>query len=124
LKFLKYWLPAIIWCIVIFILSSIPSLHSNFKWDFTLRKIAHVIEYLILTALFYWALKKSFNLKEIYLYLLPFLISLLYATTDEYHQTFVPGRFGTKFDVMVDLFGVLLFYIILFMFRKNKTSPD
>ena len=32
----------------------------------------------------------------------------VYACSDEYHQTFVPGRAGAMIDVAVDLVGVLL----------------
>ena len=31
----------------------------------------------------------------------------LYACSDEYHQTFVPGRAGAMIDVAVDMAGVL-----------------
>ena len=31
----------------------------------------------------------------------------LYTVTDEVHQTFVDGRFGTPRDVAIDLVGVL-----------------
>ncbi len=34
-----------------------------------------------------------------------FLISLAYAISDEFHQLFVPGRFATWKDVLVDMIG-------------------
>ncbi len=33
-------------------------------------------------------------------------MALLYALSDEYHQTFVPGRHGSLVDVMIDAAGV------------------
>ena len=35
------------------------------------------------------------------------LFCFLYACSDEYHQTFVPGRAGAMIDVAVDMAGVL-----------------
>jgi VanZ family protein len=35
------------------------------------------------------------------------VIAVLYAVTDEVHQTFVDGRLGTPRDVAIDLVGVL-----------------
>lgn len=41
-------------------------------------------------------------------------LSVLYALSDEYHQTFVPGRNGTFVDLLIDasgaLVGLLLFW--------------
>jgi VanZ family protein len=34
--------------------------------------------------------------------------SLLFAVFDEYHQTFVPGRGGTRTDVAIDALGASL----------------
>jgi VanZ family protein len=45
-------------------------------------------------------------------------ITLLYAISDEYHQTFVPGRNGTAVDVTVDMVGALLAALI--RWRVNR----
>ncbi len=34
-------------------------------------------------------------------------VAFLYAITDEFHQTFVPGRNGNCIDVMIDGAGIL-----------------
>ncbi|MFH1308976.1 MAG: hypothetical protein ABIH51_03130 [Patescibacteria group bacterium] len=39
-RFLKFYLPIIIWAGIIFLLSSIPNLESGLEQDFLLRKIA------------------------------------------------------------------------------------
>ena len=41
------------------------------------------------------------------------IITVLYACTDEIHQLFVPGRAGMVTDVMIDSIGVTLISIIL-----------
>ena len=35
-------------------------------------------------------------------------ISLVYAVTDEFHQTFVDGRNGTPVDVLIDSIGIAI----------------
>ena len=48
---------------------------------------------------------------------LTFVICVLYAITDEYHQTFVAGRSGELRDVVIDslgaLLGILIYYVIM-----------
>ncbi|MFW6283145.1 MAG: VanZ family protein [Minisyncoccales bacterium] len=48
-------------------------------------------------------------------------ISLIYAALDEIHQYFVPGRFATFNDFLIDSAGILissLFYISIKNFKK------
>ncbi len=103
---------------VIFWFSSIPDLESGLKQDFILRKIAHILEYLILTFLFLRAIsveERSFERVAAY----AIIFALFYALTDEYHQTFVSGRQGTLRDVGIDSIGILLMSL-LWYYRKRK----
>lgn len=55
-------------------------------------------------------------------FIVAFLASLGYALSDEIHQYFVPGRFCSGVDVLIDLAGIvlaLLIYGIVFVYRKN-----
>lgn len=106
-KFLKFWLPVIIWAGFIFWLSSIPDLESGLEQDFLLRKIAHILEFAILTFLFLRALaKEKLSNKKIVIYSIIFAI--FYALIDEYHQTFIQGRRGSLRDVGIDGVGILI----------------
>ncbi len=100
------WIPAILWAGLIFFLSSIPDLKSNFPTtlDLILRKLAHMVEFGILTWLV-WRAILSFSWSGI--------ISLLYAISDELHQRFVPGREGTLRDVIIDAIGVIIAILVL-----------
>jgi VanZ family protein len=91
----------------IFTLSSIPSLASPFDpwYDLMLRKLAHVFEYAVLTALLFWALRRHRAAGAGTLAIAALLASL-YAFSDEWHQTFVPGREGSLRDVGVDAVGI------------------
>ena len=112
------WLPVLLWCAVIYCLSSVPSLKSDLpnQWDFVMRKIAHITEYAVLTFLFFRASSKNLNYQKAISY--STLFSITYALTDEYHQLFVFGRGGNLGDVFIDSLGVFL--AVFLIYRKMK----
>jgi VanZ family protein len=120
MKIFKLWLPVLIWAGIIFWLSGIPNLKSNFEYDFILRKMAHAVEYFILTFLLYRAFKGSFNINISYLFIYPATLSLIYAVSDEFHQSFIPGRSPSIRDVLIDAIGILAFYIVIKIFAVNQ----
>lgn len=127
IKFLKLWLPVIIWAGIIFWLSSIPELKTNLKYDYLLRKIAHTIEYFILTFLLYRGFAGTGNRKIFLLFAYPATLSFFYALSDEFHQSFVPGRCGSIRDVLIDSIGIFGFYAvarILLLNHKTKKLLD
>jgi len=102
-----HWLPLLAWMTVIFIFSAIPSSHvETFAWgDFALRKSAHITEYAILAVL----IRRLFpEKKSSAAWFLSFTLTVLYAASDEWHQTLVAGRTGALLDVAIDSFGALL----------------
>lgn len=110
---LNLWLPVIVWAALIFFLSSIPHLKTNLSFDFLLRKIAHVTEYFVLAALLYRAFDGTFDLGSLLLAVYPAGSAVLYAMSDELHQSFVAGRHGCLQDVLIDSIGVLVFYAVI-----------
>ena len=117
---IKLWFPVFLWCALIYYLSSIPSLKSDFSSDidFILRKIAHMAEYGILTIFLFRAYYKSngFTIKKSISSAIIF--ALTYAFTDEYHQSFVFGRQGSLNDVFIDGLGV--FFVAFLIYKKVK----
>lgn len=104
----KIWLPAIIWASLIFLISNQPINKPGgaFNWlDFILKKTAHFGEYTVLYLLIFKAMGKKSIIK-------PLLLTILYALTDEWHQTFIVGREGTLRDVGFDALGATLGLII------------
>ena len=94
------WLPVLVWAGVIFAFSSIPSLSTHLgTWDLVLRKAAHMSEYGVLAAL----LRRATGS-----YPWAFALAVAYATSDEFHQTFVRGRHGSPIDVGIDAIGISL----------------
>ena len=49
---------------------------------------------------------------------LSFIICLLYAISDEVHQTLIPGRSGEVSDVILDTIGASIGILIYFQVRK------
>jgi VanZ family protein len=104
-------LPALAMMALIFVLSGQPSDNVDRAWwDVLLRKLAHVTEYAVLTAL-WWRTLRSLGVRRPIL--VAVAISLGYAATDEYHQTFIEGRHGTPVDVLIDLIGMTIAALLI-----------
>jgi len=104
LRRLDPWAPPLILMAIIFLLSAQPSLNSGLGLADTIgRKLVHFGEYALLTYLWWRALRTRMEPGRAAL--AAFLVSSLYAATDEYHQTFVEGRSGHPLDWLVDSAG-------------------
>ena len=85
---------------VIFFSSAQPDLGTGLGiWDTILRKAAHMAEYGLLWFLWYRALELRDPLPAV-------AITLAYAASDEFHQSFVEGRHGSPVDVLIDAAGI------------------
>ena len=97
------YVPPLALMAVIFVLSaqsSLPQVESDL--DVVLRKAAHMAEFGLLWALWRQVLPGATARAA----LLALGITLAYALTDELHQSFVPGRHPSPFDVAIDAAGV------------------
>ncbi|RDY28680.1 hypothetical protein CHL78_003850 [Romboutsia weinsteinii] len=91
---------------------------TDIRYIRLVRKSAHIMSYLILAVLVFMAsyeIKKSIN-KSIWY---SFIISTLYAMSDEYHQYFVPGRSASIKDVGIDMIGIILGIILIYTIYKK-----
>jgi len=105
--------------------SSISINNKKIYLDTIARKNAHAFEYTVLafllSASFFSFDKRG---RGIIIYIL--FICLFYAVTDEFHQSFVPGRSSRASDVLIDfggsIIGMLLFYLTYYkLMVKNKS---
>ena len=131
------WTLLILWMLFIFIMSSFNGVMSSNqsgsiavliynlfdisdteKVSFIVRKCAHVSEFFILGILVINLVSK-YNVKHIYF--ISFIICVLYASSDEFHQLFVPGRSGQVTDVLIDLIGVVLGLLIFCLINHFKS---
>ena len=125
----RYWLPVVAWMAVVFSASSDPGssqrssriLEPLLRWLFPhiqpeeiwpvvlfVRKCAHLTEYAVLALLLWrafrvlsaqttgWSWRVARN---------AWLVVVVYAITDEWHQRFVPNRQASPWDVMIDAIG-------------------
>ncbi len=104
----------LIWAGLIFYLSSIPDLNSGLGyWDLILRKLAHAVEYAVLAALVARGVMGSAPVGKATVVWVAFAVSVLYAASDEFHQRFVPGRYGSWLDVGIDSLGAGIYCVYL-----------
>ena len=130
------WTLLILWMLFIFIMSSFNGVMSSNqsgsiatliynifnisdteKVSFIVRKCAHVSEFFILGILVINLVNK-YNVKHIYL--ISFIICVLYASSDEFHQLFVPGRSGQVTDVFIDMIGTIFSLLVMYLFNKFR----
>jgi VanZ family protein len=114
----RAFFPPLAWAVVIFLFSSqsvLPSLNISAA-DFVFKKGAHMFVYGVL----YFLLWRGFTLvsvkKETHpqRWALPMAICLIYALTDEYHQSWVSGRTATFRDVGFDMLGASISWLKMY----------
>ena len=96
------------------------------KADSTVRTLAHFSEYTLLGFLFSLHLS-LYKMNKIKKASLAFTGCTLYATLDEIHQIFVPGRSFQFTDILTDasgsLLGIFLLSLIFYLIKKLKKEP-
>jgi VanZ family protein len=137
-SFIKYWLLPVAWMSLIFLGSSDshsyqhssrliePLLHWLFPHmsqahveaiHHVVRKCAHLTEYAALAVLLWRAVRKPvrndsrpWSWREAFIVV---VIVFLYASTDEFHQRYVPSRTPMVSDVFIDTSGAAMGMIAL-----------
>lgn len=94
---------------------------------FLIRKIAHFTLYFILgifsaATMFSFTAKHHRSLSAGWLTAWSFCI--FYASTDEFHQLFVPGRTGRFLDIGIDSLGALLSSLLLLFFVQRSVHRN
>lgn len=148
--FLKFWLPVLFWMAVIFTASADAHSYEHssrfvepfLRWLFPhmppaqieiihhiIRKCGHLTEYAILALLLWRALHLSKNNLPTWSW--PkvggtLLLVFLYASSDEFHQSFVPTRTALVSDVFIDTAGGAIGLLVLWFFChwRNRRRPE
>jgi VanZ family protein len=137
------WLPPLVWMAVIFGLSSslgsseetsrfvVPLLRWLFPWaapgDIAalhglVRKGGHLTEYAVLAALWFRVFRRGRRLAPGAAAWSALTISIAWAGIDEWHQSFVPARTASAWDVVLD--GASAALALLFVVRGWRTALD
>jgi VanZ family protein len=148
-RVLKAWIAAILWLIVIAIESTnlassnntsrmlYPLLHFLFGMDhrhfehlhFYIRKGGHVFGYGMLSILLFRAWRETladvnrarWTLRWATLAVLG---TVLVASLDEWHQSFIPSRTGTPRDVLLDTCaGIAAQFLLLLIYARSRKIP-
>jgi VanZ family protein len=115
------WMPPLALMAVIFVLSNQPDLSSGLGvFDLIGRKLIHAGEYALLCFLWWRVLRELLPHRRAVL--AAFAVSVLYAATDEFHQSFVESRNGTPVDVAIDAAGAGLAAFALTRARIHARS--
>lgn len=88
-------------------LSDLLTAETRDRVDFNIRKAAHVTEYAIFAILAFRAVAFGNPHYRNRNTVVPILLGILYAASDEYHQSFYASRDGAAADVFYDTFGVI-----------------
>ncbi len=98
------WAAVVVWMAVIFMLSAQPTLPDLMPGLPRAEEFAgHLAAYALLATLGWWAL---IGTGCRYPATWALVISMLYGMSDEFHQSFVPGRDASVEDLLLDLVGV------------------
>jgi VanZ family protein len=109
------WLPALLWAGFIFFVSAQPK-EAFERFGLTgllLTTMGHLITYAVLMLFVSLALHYGSKIPTRFVLVTAFVVIALYGLTDEYHQSFVPGRTPTLIDWLVDLAGAAVVWLFL-----------
>ena len=138
--FARFWLPVLAWMTFIFVGSTdlLSAEHTSrfigpfLRWfapdissatvasiQLIVRKCGHLTEYAILAALLCRAMRFS---SQGWFGALG--ISAIYASLDEFHQSFVSSRTGTPWDVLIDCVGAAIGVAIYHAIHNRKSRIE
>jgi len=141
--------PVLLWMIVIFILSTdsfssaattplvapflflhlfpgLSAIHVVETIELLIRKLAHGSEYFILAILLMRAVNaRSAGIVTKRHMIWSLTVAVIYALSDEWHQSFVPSRSASVSDVIIDAIGASCGILSSYLrsWRTNMTSP-
>lgn len=141
MRFLRSWLPAVLWAVLIFSLSTdtfsadhtatvlhwlLPNLsQSQFVFvHHVIRKTAHFTEYFIFYLFLYRAVRGQRTGWRWSWGFGAWFLAAGYSALDEIHQAFVASRTASPYDSMLDSIGALAAFLLLALwFHLRQTGP-
>jgi len=114
-RFMRYWLPVLMYVTLILILSAQQNLHPPEQFHFT-DKFYHLLEYFGLGVLLARAFRAGRRaVSPMRTLIMAVTLGVLVGVADEIFQSFVPGRSSDIFDVLADATGVLLSQVVFLL---------
>jgi VanZ family protein len=112
------FLGLFLYCLLIYWLSDQPALPMPMVFSFQ-DKIQHLIAYFIM-AMLAWRSFQSMVGSTRMLALASVVFCSLYGVSDEWHQSFVPGRDVSALDWIADTLGAILAVFLLKKLSKKQ----
>lgn len=120
--FFYYHFPAIIYAVVVFLLSSVPGMNIPEYKFLVSDKIMHFMEYALFAILIFRSFSQLFRKQKFhYVIVVSSFFLILFALLDEYYQKYIPGRESDVADVILDVFGASLILFLLWI-RKHRNN--
>jgi VanZ family protein len=113
---------AIAWMGLIFALSHRSTLPLPKSVSFT-SVLGHFSVYFVLAILLWWVLG-LFSLSPMARYAVAWVLAVLYGISDEWHQSFIPGRYPDVMDVITDAIGAACGLLLVWWLTRRTTEPD
>lgn len=100
---------------IIFALSSRQriAVSEEYVLNFVIFKTLHMVEYAVLYILLVRAFLEGKKTNRESSMKKAFIVAVVYAASDEFHQTLVPTREGTIRDVFIDTAGITIMFFFL-----------
>jgi len=117
--FMGFWLPVMLYVTAIFTVSAQPNLQAPLKFP-NGDKILHAGEYFVLGLLLVRALRANLRLsRPLFAAAITVALVLLVGASDEFFQSFVPGRQSDVFDALADLAGGTIAQFVYVLFVRS-----
>lgn len=101
----------------IFLLSHQPGGSYDLFSFFGADKVAHMIAYGVLAATVIAAFSPGYRQAEKEIVVgVALLVSLLYGISDEFHQSYIPGRFSSIADIVADVVGTVIVCLLFWLY--------
>ena len=114
---LKIWGPFLAALAIVFWLSSLQRVPAaEYFWD----KLLHAVGYAALGVLALRAFHGGFARPRLRPTMLAGLVVVLWGVSDEFHQSFVPGRDPSALDVAADAVGFLFAVVIVRLWAARR----
>lgn len=123
---LRHWLPALLWATIIFFFSAqpaAPKVSGDEGIQLHLQKLGHATEYAILAFFLHHALRRGHQFQPRRAAVFAALIAAAYGVTDEFHQSFIPGRFCALHDMAIDALGGVIAVTALYA-HESRRRPE
>lgn len=118
---IRAWLPVVLYCTIIFILSAVPAHQMPDGQIWRLDKLIHAVVYAGLGLLLWRALCLGPpRLGRRGAAVVAILGAALFGISDEWHQSFVPGRQASALDALADLIGAAVAVAVAALARPRR----